>query len=283
MITDKDKNVIYFSKKLEELFSETANRIFVSLKLLGVEPQMLEFTNDIWARDYMPIQVNEHKYIQYKYEPDYLKNYIHLQTDPESVCKELNLNTIVHTDVILDGGNVVKSSNCIILTDKVLVENKHKYTKEQLLDELRMLFDVEKVVLIPWDKGEKYGHSDGMIRFIDNETVLLQGYFNSYKGLFKDEFINTLFGVLKANNLKWEFLNVDYTKKINQKFAYLNYLQTKDIILLPSLGIDEDDEIVEKKIKECFPDYKDRIRKVKMNNIIAKGGALNCISWTLKK
>lgn len=43
MITDKETNVIYFSKKLEELFPETANRIFGSLKLLGVEQQMLEF------------------------------------------------------------------------------------------------------------------------------------------------------------------------------------------------------------------------------------------------
>jgi agmatine/peptidylarginine deiminase len=87
----------------------------------------------------------------------------------------------------------------------------------------------------------------------------------------------------KGNHLKWKFLDADYTVKMNQKFAYLNYLQTNDLILIPSLGIDKDDEVVEKKTKECFPDYTGRIHKVRMNDIIAEGGALNCISWTKKE
>jgi len=87
----------------------------------------------------------------------------------------------------------------------------------------------------------------------------------------------------KENHLKYEFLNIDYSERINAKFAYINYLQTKDFILLPSLGIDKDDEALEEEIKKYFPDYKNRIRKIKMNAIIAKGGALNCISWTIKE
>ena len=76
---------------------------------------------------------------------------------------------------------------------------------------------------------------------------------------------------------------MDYSEKINAKFAYLNYLQTKDFILLPSLGIDKDDEKLEEEIKSYFPEYINRIRKINMNKIISKGGALNCISWTIKE
>ena len=44
--------------------------------------------------------------------------------------------------------------------------------------------------------------------------------------------------------------------------------------------VEKDDEDLQKEIEKYFPTYKGRIRKVTMNGIIAKGGALNCISWT---
>ena len=282
MIKDKETNTIYFSEKLREQSPEIAKQISDSIKLFGADCRFLPGTKDIWARDYMPVQVNDHKLIQYTFYPDYLIEFEYLKSEPESICADLKLN-IVKSDIILDGGNVVKSDNCVIMTDKIVIENKHKYNKVQLLNKLSELFEVEKIVLIPWDHGERYGHADGMVRFIDNETVLLQGYYNTRKDLFKDDFLDYLLDSLKENHLNYEFLNIDYPEKINAKFAYLNYLQTKDFILLPSLGIDKDDESMEEEIKKYFPDYTDRIQKIKMNSIIAKGGALNCISWTIKE
>jgi len=282
MIKDKDTNTIYFSEKLKEQFPEISGHIYSSLDLLGADCRFLPGTKDIWARDYMPVQVNDQKFIQYKFHPDYLQQFEAIKSDPESICADMKLNTL-KSDIILDGGNVVKADNCVIMTDKIILENIHTYNKEQLLAKLKDLFEVEKVVLIPWDRGERYGHADGMVRFIDNETVLLQGYYNTRKELFEDGFIDSLLGSLKEHHLKYEFLNIDYKEKINAKFAYLNFLQTKNFILLPSLGIEQDDEALEGEIKKYFPDYKDRIRKVKMNSIIAKGGALNCISWTIKE
>jgi len=282
MITDKETNTIYFSEKLMEQSPEIANQISNSIKRYGADCRFLPGTKDIWARDYMPVQVNEHKLVQFTFYPDYLVEYEYLKSEPDSICEDLKLNTI-KSDIVLDGGNVVKSGNCVIMTDKIVIENIHKYTKEQLLSKLRDQFEVEKIVLIPWDHGERYGHADGMVRFIDHETVLLQGYYNTRKDLFIDDFLETLLGSLKKNHLKYEFLNIDYSEKINAKFAYLNYLQTKDFILLPSLGIDKDDEALEAEIRKYFPDYKDKIQKIKMNSIIAKGGALNCISWTIKE
>ena len=282
MITDKETNTIYFSEKLKEQFPETATQITNTLHSMGVDPIFLSGTKDIWARDYMPVQVKEHKFIQYTFYPDYLLKYEDLKSNPESICTDLKLKT-VRSDIILDGGNVVKSDNCVIMTDKIVLENRLKYSREQLLSGLKELFEVDKVVLIPWDRGERYGHADGMVRFIDNETFLIQGYYKTRKDLFEDGFIENLLDSLKENHLKYEFLNIDYPEKINVKFAYLNYLQTIDIILLPSVGIEEDDERLEAEIKKYFPGYKDRIRKIKMNSIINKGGALNCISWTVKE
>jgi len=282
MITDKETNTVYFSEKLQEQTPDIAKQIVDTLGLLGAKPIFLKGTKDIWARDYMPVQVNTRKFIQYTFYPDYLLKLEDIKSDPDSICADLNLNAL-RSDIVLDGGNVVKSDNCVIMTDKIILENIHKYNKEQLLSKLRELFEVDKIVFIPWDRGERYGHADGMVRFIDSETVLLQGYYRTRKDLFEDGFIEQLLGSLKENHLKYEFLDVDYTEKINSKFAYLNYLQTKDFILLPSLGIDKDDEKLKDEINKYFPGYGNRIRKIKMNSIISRGGALNCISWTIKE
>ncbi len=279
MITDKETNSVYFSGKLEEQFPETAARIFNTLKLHDVEPLVLDCTKDIWARDYMPIQVSSDKFIEYRYDPDYLqgeyKGARELKTYPDMVCDKLGLKT-VKSDMILDGGNVVKSSNCIIQTEKVVRENRLFYSKAELIAKLQKTFEVEKVVLLPWKRIGKdvYGHADGMVRFIDNETVLVnRHYIND----------SVLLSRLKSNRLKCEFLEYKVQKQDKNNWAYINFLQTKDLILLPKLNA-EGDEQAFSQIATFYPEYakNNRIVQVEINDIIAKGGALNCISWTRK-
>ena len=202
MITDKETNTIYFSEKLKERFPETACEIVSTVEQLGNDCRFLTGTKDIWARDYMPVQVNRNKFIQYTFYPDYLQKFKDITSDPNSICIDLKLYT-VKSDIILDGGNVVKSDNCVIMTDKIILENKLKYNKEQLLTKLKELFEVDKIVFIPWDRGERFGHADGMVRFIDNETVLIQGYYKTRKDLFEDGFIDQLLSSLKENHLKY--------------------------------------------------------------------------------
>jgi len=279
MITDKETNTIYFSEKLETYFPKTCNQIIEALKSKGIEPKFLPNTNDIWARDFMPIQVSENKFIEYRYDPDYLqaKKYRKLKSFPDIVCESIDLKTH-KTNLIIDGGNVIKSKDCVILTDKVIQENKDYYTKENLINKLRELFEIEKIILIPWDKNEPYGHADGMIRFIDENSVLVQKYFDEYDEIFR----NKLFGELDKHGLSWEKMEFDVENENENNWGYLNFLQTQNIILLPVFGIDEDDQAF-KQMKKYYPDYSDgKILKINMSEIIENGGALNCISWTIK-
>lgn len=249
------------------------------MKIHGIAPDFLPKTNDIWARDFMPIQVNDNKFIEYRYDPDYLqaKKYRELKTYSDIVCDTMGLKT-VKTDIILDGGNVIKSSNHVLLADKIVLENLIKYSKEQLIDELKDLFEVDNIVLIPWDKQEPYGHADGMLRFIDNSTVLLQDYFQDYS----DKFRTALYGALDKAGLSFEELKFEGENIDERSWAYMNFLQTKDIILLPSFGIPEDD-IAYQQLKNCYPDYAEgKIHQINMTEIANKDGALNCISWTIK-
>ncbi|HPN22783.1 MAG TPA: agmatine deiminase family protein, partial [Tenuifilaceae bacterium] len=129
MIADRQTNTIYFSKLLSTnpKYSGTYNRILSNLKQFGLTPKLLDETKDIWARDYMPIQVNKDRYIQYRYEPNYLNDAYGqtIKSIPDAIMKSFK-KEIVKTDIIIDGGNVVKSSNCVIMTDKIFKENSNR-------------------------------------------------------------------------------------------------------------------------------------------------------------
>ena len=282
MIPDQDTNTVYFSGLLKTKYPDTCMQITGILDSFHIPYRFLPFTKDIWARDFMPIQISEYKFLEYRYDPDYLqaKKYRDSKSYPDLICDNIGIKTN-KTDLIIDGGNVIKSSNCVIMTDKVLEENKSIYKPADLIAKLKVVFEVEKIVLIPWDKENDYfGHADGMIRFINNEKVLVQGYFDTYDESFKKK----LYGSLEHNGLRWEKLNYDVAIEDERNWAYMNYLQTKDLILLPAFGIDEDIQALNQ-IQEYFPEYakKDRIRQVDMTDIEKEGGgALNCISWTVK-
>jgi agmatine deiminase len=267
--------------KAAEKYTQTCNSIITILDKYQIESAFLKGTNDIWARDYMPIQVSENKFIEFRYDPDYLqstkKGYRDLKTYPDIVCDKHNIKTI-KSGIILDGGNVVKSSNYVILTNKIFKENKYNYTKNQLIDNLQELFETDKIIFIPWfeDEPEEFcGHSDGMVRFINDNTVLINHVYRNEKSV-----LNPL---LKAG-LECKCLNFEVKKEHKDNWAYLNFLQTKDILLVPKLGIDEDDQAI-KQISDCFPEYASKNRIIQVPDIkpiVNNGGALNCISWTIK-
>ncbi len=71
---------------------------------------------------------------------------------------------------------------------------------------------------------------------------------------------------------------------MEDNIAYINFLQTKDLIIVPSLKSPEDDVAVEQ-LSKFFPEYssQNRIDKVDLREIVRHDGALNCITWTIKE
>jgi agmatine deiminase len=91
-----------------------------------------------------------------------------------------------------------------------------------------------------------------------------------------------LLKTLEANKINWDWISFDVEKEDSRNWAYINFLQTKDIILLPEFKIEEDDQALGI-LRKHFPGYaeKDRIKQVNMKSVVKFGGALNCITWTL--
>lgn len=283
MIADAQTNYVYFSEllRINEKYRAFSLELTALLDTYDIRYGFLENTQDIWCRDYMPVQVDNGQFVEYRYDPDYLQavKYRHLKTYPDMVCEAMGLKT-TKTNIILDGGNVIRSENRVILTDKIFKENKAIYSKNELLAELRRLFKVKDVIIIPWDKeSEEYGHADGMIRFIDEDHVLINAYFREYSSSFQDK----LYGVLDEAGIHLTEINFNVDKPDEEfNWAYVNFLQLGDLIIVPKIGIAEDSQALEQ-IRTAFPVYAsmNRVVDIDVTPILEDGGALNCISWNI--
>ena len=275
MLPDSLTNTVFLSEWLPEVCPTLYQSLTKVLKDNAVRYRILANTNDIWCRDYMPIQTDEKRFVSYKYYPNYLvdkhqEQYITNVRDVGNV-DFLRQAEVVPLDLVLDGGNVVKCGNKIVMTEKVFVENKERSRNEiqRLLDEA---FQCE-IVFLPWDKREKYGHSDGIIHHVGDNRVLMTNY-GDFDKSFAQDFLRILEKHFDVKTLKYK---VDKTDK--NSWAYINFLQVGSLVLVPQLGIPEDEQALEQ-ICKVLPNCK--VVGIPALEAVRKGGALNCISWNIK-
>jgi agmatine deiminase len=276
MITDDHTNLLFLSELLKGREQFLSQLIHI-LNQRAITYRFLPSTNDIWALDYMPIQKDLDKFILFKYEPDYLQNdeFILTQTNTKTVCKSIGLSTI-DSNIKIDGGNVIKGNNWVILTDKIFKENAD-FEKNDLITELENLFEV-KVIIIPQEPFDFTGHADGIVRYYNSDTVLI----NSYKPTDKKEFQKRLTKELRSQGL-WA-IEIPYNPYDNGNYdladgLYINYLQMENFILLPTFNKTEDEKAY-RQFQQLFP--RQIIETVDSRDISRDGGVLNCITWNIK-
>ena len=279
MITDHLTTRVYFSSILPEKCPVLNAHIEETLQKRGIPYAYLSETKDIWCRDFMPIQIEEDRFVFYKYTPNYLRDKygLQLQTNPIEVFQsEANqllpiLQKALSLDLVLDGGNVVKCGNKIVMTDKVFVENKDKSHSKvrQLLEEA---FRCE-IVFLPWDEHEDYGHCDGIIHYLDDNRVMMTNY-DDFDKTFAQDFLRILEKHFDVITLKY-----NVKRKHERSWSYINFLQVGNLILVPQLGIPEDEQALEQ-ISKALPNCK--VVGIPALEAVRRGGALNCISWNIK-
>ena len=268
--------LVFLSPWLEKTFPDFFHRLTELFSEERIEWRTLPYTNDYWCRDYMPILVNRYQYLLYRYYPDYLtknekdKCYI---TDAAKICDQYFEIPYITTDLILDGGNLVKAGIYLIMTEKVFSENPDR-TPSSIIEEIERLTEL-KVLLLPWDKAEKYGHSDGIVRPIDEHTVLMTNY-EDYDKAIAQEIESRLKEHFEVIKLQYDVPHPD-----PHNWSYINYLSIGDTIIIPALGIPEDKQAL-KQFKKIYR-YKKKIYQIRMEEVIEQGGALNCITWTINR
>ena len=274
MIIDQQTNVVFFSDLLPMRCPMLYESICKILCDNGIGHGLLTNTKDIWCRDYMPIQTEEGHFVFYKYNPDYLQTPFYRRTITNVNLID-RIDCIRHKkvsdlDLVLDGGNIVKCDNRIIMTKKVFAENKDKKRE----DIIRMLEDAFQcdIIFLPWDVEEFLGHSDGIVHYVGENRVLMTNYadFDSSKAR----------SFLKILEKHFEVISLAYSvkRKHQRSWAYINYLQVGNVVFVPQLGIPEDEQAIQ---QIAYALSKCKVFGVPALESVRKGGALNCISWNV--
>lgn len=265
--------MLYFSSALAILpdYSVSASNLFSPLTDNGTSYQLLSATKDIWLRDFMPVRTRSGKYISFRYEPSYLNGFEDRRTDfRRDIAPQFDLS-VIYSDINLDGGNVVfsPSRERVIISDRVFGENPDR-DKEKLVCELAELLEAE-VIIIPSLKSDMTGHADGMVRFV-NENTVIGNDVPSKNGLERR---------IKRTLRKYDINVIDFPyqddKGISAVGTYLNYLETDFCIFLPVFDIEMD----AKAVTAAHQVFSKRIVPINIREIAKQGGCLNCISWEL--
>jgi agmatine deiminase len=276
MIPDNKTNFLYLADTLPKNYSNFYQRFEKVLNDCNINFELLPQTKDVWAVDYMPIQIEQNIFVRFVYNPSYLnyKKYLKTISDVDTICEEIGIETI-KSNIVLDGGNVTRTTDKVIMTDRIFKENPN-IDRKQLIKQLKELFQVDLLFLVPEQPKDFTGHSDGMVRFIDEQTVII----NDYKDE-KEEFSRAF--EIAIHNTGLEYIKIPYNPSTNYNQAngdYINYLQMENTVIIPTFGIKEDDEIV-KQFEHIFAGNK--ICTIESNEIANDGGILNCITWNILK
>lgn len=277
MITDFQCNTVYFSDLLKDLAPVTYANLMSVLERYKVEHRLIPNTKDVWCRDYMPIQVSVGEFCGFTYDPDYLHEseiLLATRTDGNEVCRKMGFDVKVPSkSLVIDGGNVIRCNDKVIMVEKVFHENPYSIleTSKAIEDH----FNAELVIL-PWDRCEFYGHADGLLRYVGDGRVLLTNY-----DRFNNGFVRRVVDVLQQHFVDVYKLEYDVPKQHKHNWAYINWLQTDKVLLIPSFGCPEDEQAFEQ-IASLMPMYNGCVEMVSASDLISHEGCLNCASWTVR-
>jgi agmatine deiminase len=277
MISDSETNLVFISDLLESRYPLLVDRLRGILTEHGIPLRIIRGTKDIWCRDFMPVQVGLGTFVRFRYGPDYLIGSENLITKFDEIDPISEIVTCQHSEVVLDGGNVVRWGKRAIITDKAFRENSG-LKKFQLFGMLWVQLQVDEVIVIPNEPDDVIGHADGMVRFLDAETVFINDY-----SKVDPSFRRGLLRLLRRARLKWIDLPYCPVAEVIDGIpsavgCYANFLMVRGLIVLPTFGIPEDD-IARHVLVERAPHF--AIESIDCTDLAKEGGVLNCVTWTI--
>ena len=237
----------------------------------------VSFPRSIWVRDYFPVR-GRGGLVKTKYQPSYISRG-EAQSAEQWVRKWLADNKVGYRslDLVIDGGNIIISPDfkTAILTERVFDDNSD-LLRDRVAEMISESLEVDNVIIIPLEPNDPTGHADGMIRWINHDTILL----NRYPTAFRTRLMNSLLPKLSSDI---KIIEIPYAPSTDEYYnfpsaigCYLNFLKTPKCCIVPSFSYAARDIEVFNIISQFCEVPQFDIESV---SVARFGGVLNCISW----
>ena len=200
---------------------------------------------DIWIRDFSI--VNPTSPVQFRYTPAWQWWY-----QNESDFTQNRFNTLAKqawlkfqkTELLLDGGNLVDNyKDKIVVSERFLTDNN--LWKQEAKQILRETLDMNEIAIIPSDDTDGLAHVDGMVMFIEDDTIVV----NQYQEPFRSEVLSELQESFTNINIVEIPANFDETiwdeRFSSACWIYVNSVVTNDTIYLPVFEAETDQKVID--------------------------------------
>ena len=275
MVNESESNKLLITDLLLNHHPIIANTIIDICYQRRIEVKIIKGVSDFWCRDFLPLQITKNKFVQFVYDPSYYKSekYSHLKTDIKALNHSV-AGEIIFSDIKFDGGNISYYNNTAIISEKVFRDNP-LYTKTKLTSELINILELDKIVFIPTAPYDITGHSDGMVKFINEDTIFL----NDFTKICSSTYLNKLHKALKSFNIV-PMSNEFHRNKLKDDATgdYINMVVVKELVFLSSYGY-HTDELALRTVQAAYPGQD--IIQIKTNTLAAKGGVLHCATYNM--
>jgi agmatine/peptidylarginine deiminase len=296
LFADTKTDVVFFSVMFSQRWPELFRFIKTALNTCGVEVVLVQGNFNIWARDWLPLQVGDHfvKFLYKGYGSMY-EDFPWLNVPQKVIQNALPGLRFLMSTLTMDGGGIVRCGKKVVVTEKVFLDNKDKDEKE-IMALLQYYFNAD-IIVIPIEPGDDLGHSDGIVKFVNENTILLNNYsvmlsdeYDTYFKKVKDILTNAglkivlmPFAYQRCPVLSDEAFKAKYPLADDNNPAvgyYVNFLLTSRCILLPVFGFEEDAAALVT-IRECYPDHV--VIPVDCYELSMEGGLMNCVTMNYIK
>lgn len=281
-----DRNDSYYKPFYRDIVlfnQELSSKIYINDRHLvltddrSVSNSMNFLYGDIWIRDVAPVITT--RLVKFVYNPDYLplldSNYLNRRF---SNWLKSNKFKVIYSDIILDGGNFSwNKKDAIVVTSRIITDNK-RLTKEKIISELKLKLDIDKVIIIPIEQGDRLAHTDGMIKFIDEKRLFISDFQGDETFRKKVEEII----LIQIPDAEFIIMPSFYTEDdqydneiLSAKGLYINILETDNGFYFPQFGLKQD-----KKVLDFVKKYLTKqVIPISVDKLSTMGGATNCLTW----
>lgn len=234
--------------------------------------------HDIWMRDFTT--VNPKNPVQFVYTWASMTQ--NESVDVQNSFKKFADRYIIErkkTNLLIDGGNIVDNYNGRVITTTRFMEDNHlsyKEAKEELIE----LLGAKEVAILDPDEPV-LAHSDGMVSWIDDETLFVNDY--SDKPAFRAKILTELRQSFPGVTI----IEIPVEYKVNPPGQWdgfesacginLNATVTYKNIYMPTFKMAHDNEA----IAEIKKNTSKKVIPVSAENVCAMGGSVRCLTWQL--
>ncbi|XP_032218025.1 uncharacterized protein LOC116601389 [Nematostella vectensis] len=235
---------------------------------------------DLWMRDFPPIMPKQQ--VNFTYKPQYISHEQALKDKAgfNRLAYSANFPELRQSKIVLEGGNIVENGKDIAITTARIYSDNPGMTKQDLIATLSR--EINRTVVVLPDPTGTTGHSDGVVSFVEEDSLLIALFDDADGPSFYDEMeaeVVKLFPSLKINPLPC------YAKKgktqgfVSSEGAYANSLVTNNAVYLPFFKNQTSNEKALAAFKNSTT--KTVVPVTKTQYIPVLGGSLRCMTWQI--